>query len=87
MKDLSNNICKYQQAHEKSARHHQSLCVSHSDVSGSVTPRTLAHQTPLSMEFSSKNAEVGSHSLLQGIFPTQGLNPGLPHCATQEALH
>jgi len=23
---------------------------------------------------------VGSLSLLQGIFPTQGLNPGLPHC-------
>jgi len=23
---------------------------------------------------------VGSYSLLQGIFPTQGLNPGLPHC-------
>ena len=23
---------------------------------------------------------VGSPSLLQGIFPTQGLNPGLPHC-------
>ena len=23
---------------------------------------------------------VGSGSLLQGIFPTQGLNPGLPHC-------
>jgi len=22
----------------------------------------------------------GSLSLLQGIFPTQGLNPGLPHC-------
>ena len=22
---------------------------------------------------------MGSHSLLQGIFPTQGLNPGLPH--------
>ena len=21
-----------------------------------------------------------SHALLQGIFPTQGLNPGLPHC-------
>ena len=20
------------------------------------------------------------HSLLQGLFPTQGLNPGLPHC-------
>ena len=27
-----------------------------------------------------KNTGVGGHSLLQGIFPTQGLNPGLPHC-------
>ena len=27
-----------------------------------------------------KNTRVGSLSLLQGIFPTQGLNPGLPHC-------
>ena len=26
-----------------------------------------------------QNTGVGSHSLLQGIFPTQGLNPGLPH--------
>ena len=26
------------------------------------------------------NTGVGSCSLLQGIFPTQGLNPGLPHC-------
>ena len=23
---------------------------------------------------------MGSHSLLQGIFPIQGLSPGLPHC-------
>ena len=28
----------------------------------------------------SKNTGVGSHSLLQGIFLTQGVNPGLPHC-------
>ena len=27
-----------------------------------------------------KNTGVGSHALLQGIFPTQGLNPGLLHC-------
>ena len=27
-----------------------------------------------------KNSGVDSHSLLQGIFPTQGSNPGLPHC-------
>ena len=27
-----------------------------------------------------KNTGVGCHFLLPGIFPTQGLNPGLPHC-------
>ena len=27
-----------------------------------------------------KNARVGCHALLQGIFPTQGPNPDLPHC-------
>ena len=27
-----------------------------------------------------KNAGVGCHFLLQGIFPTQGFNLGLPHC-------
>ena len=27
-----------------------------------------------------KNTRVGCHALLQGIVPTQGLNPGLPHC-------
>ena len=26
-----------------------------------------------------KNTGVGCHALLQGIFPTQGSNPGLPH--------
>jgi len=32
------------------------------------------------MEFSRPEYWVGSLSLLQGNFPTQGLNPGLPHC-------
>ena len=27
-----------------------------------------------------QNTGVGSRSFLQGIFPTQGSNPGLPHC-------
>ena len=27
-----------------------------------------------------QNIGVGNLSLLQGIFPTQGSNPGLPHC-------
>ena len=30
--------------------------------------------------FSGQNTGVGSHSLLQRIFPSQGSNPGLPHC-------
>ena len=37
-------------------------------------------QDPLFMEFSSKNTGVGSHSLLQRIFLTQGLNLGLLYC-------
>ena len=32
-----------------------------------------------------KKTGVGFHALLQGIFPTQGLNPGLPHC--RQILH
>ena len=31
------------------------------------------------MGFSGKSTGVGGHFLLQGIFPTQGLNLGLPH--------
>ena len=43
---------------------------------------TGAHQAPLSMEIHSpgKNTGVSCHFLLQGIFPTQGSNPGLLHC-------
>ena len=31
-------------------------------------------------DFPDKNTGVGCHFLLQEIFPTQGLNLGLPHC-------
>ena len=31
-------------------------------------------------DFLGKSTGVGCHSLLQEIFPIQGLNPGLPHC-------
>ena len=31
-------------------------------------------------DFPSKNIGVDCHTLLQGIFPMQGLNPGLPYC-------
>ena len=32
------------------------------------------------MSYTGQNTGVGSLSLLQGVFPTQGSNPGLPHC-------
>ena len=40
---------------------------------------TAALQVPLSLDFSGKYTGMGSHSLLQGIFPTQGLNLHLLH--------
>ena len=51
-------------------------------VSDSATPRTVAHQSQDSCLWSSpgKNTAVSRHSILQGIFPTQESNPGLPHC-------
>ena len=40
-----------------------------------VTPCTVAHQAPLSMEFSGKNTGVGCHFLLQGNLPKPGVKP------------
>ena len=62
-------------------------------MSDSATPWTIAHQTPLSMGFSrqehwsekKKTTGVGCHSLLQGIFPTQELNPCLLHLLTSSS--
>ena len=48
----------------------------HSVVSDSLRPRGL--YSPWNSP--GQNTGVGSLSLLQGIFPTQGFNPGLPHC-------
>ena len=48
---------------------------SRSVVSDSVTPWTSPWNSP------GQNSGVGSLSLLQGIFSTQGLNPSLPHCS------
>ena len=45
-----------------------------------VTLWAVACQDPLSMDFPGKDIGVGCHFLLQEIFPTQGSNPGLPHC-------
>ena len=44
-----------------------------------VTPWTVACILR-PWDFLGKSTGVGCHFLLQGIFPTQGSNPGLPHC-------
>ena len=54
--------------------------VSHSVVSNSATPWTVAHKLLCPWNSPGENTGVGCHFLLQGIFPTQGLNLGLPHC-------
>ena len=45
-----------------------------------ATPWPVAYQASLSMDSPGKNIGVGCRVLLQGIFPTQGLNPGILHC-------
>ena len=50
--------------------------VSHSVLPDSLWPHE-PNKIPLSMGFCK---QVGCHSLLQGIFPIQGSNPGLLHC-------
>ena len=45
-----------------------------------ATPWTIATRLLRPWDFPGKNTGVGCHFLLQEIFPTQELNPGLPHC-------
>ena len=58
------------------------VCKSHSVVSDSLWTHGL--YSPWNSP--GQNTGVGSLSLLQGIFPTQGSNPGLPHCRWVDSL-
>ena len=49
-------------------------------VSDSATPWTVAYQASLSIGFSRQKYWSGLPFPFQGIFPTQGLNPGLQPC-------
>ena len=70
--------------------HHVSQCkyfrVFFPSFSSSLKSKSLSRVplfvTPWNSPLNSpgQNTGVGSCSLLQGIFPTQGLNPGLLHC-------
>ena len=54
----------------------ESESASHSVASNSLGP----HRLYIPWNSPVQNTGVGSLSLLQGIFPTQGWNPGYPHC-------
>ena len=65
----------------------QRCMLSHTQVI--VTPQTVAHEAPLSVDFPGKNTGLGCHFLTQGIFLIQGLNPllhGQVGCFSTEAL-
>ena len=56
-----------------------SLCLLWSSLSVKVNVTQSCPTLCDSMDYG-QNTGVGSSSLLQGIFPTQGSNSGLPHC-------
>ena len=58
------------------------MCVCHSAVSNSLWSHGLLQLTRFLCPWNSpgKNSGVDRHSLLQGIFLTQGSNTGLQHC-------
>ena len=90
--------------HLACCRHHSKcficthICYFHESVSVSTISNSLPSHGLWPTRFlcpwnsPGKNTGVGSNSLLQGILPTQGSNPGLPQCrqifyicATREA--
>ena len=53
---------------------------SHSVVSDSANPGTVAYRIPHPWDFPVKSTGVGCHLFLRDIFPTQGWNSGLLKC-------
>ena len=68
-KTITTSLINYEQTNVKSL----------SRVRLFATPQTVAYQAPQSMEFSRQEYWSGLPFPSPGIFPTQGLNPVLPH--------
>ena len=56
------------------------VCVCESDSHLVMSDSLPPHRLYSPWNSPDQNTEVGSLSLLQGICPTQGSNPGLPQC-------
>ena len=76
---MSCNNLQWKRNKQKKNKHTHIL--SRSVMSDSLRPHGLQHAgSSVHGDSPSKNTRVGCPALLQGIFPTQGLNPVLPHC-------
>ena len=62
------------------ARAPEPMCVGSVVSDSFATTWTAAHRLLCLWDSPGKNTEVGCRALLQGIFPTQGLNLCLLHC-------
>ena len=62
------------------------VCVSHSVASDSFQPRTVAHQAPLSVEFSRQEYWSGLPFPSPGDLPDPGIEPGSPALQTDSLL-
>ena len=72
---------KEQQTAELRSHGGEEVKCSRSVVSNSLRPHKLQRSRLLCpWDFPGNSTGVDCHFLLQGIFPTQGSNPGLPHC-------
>ena len=78
-----------QRCDSKAVRHQAAVLLEHrkgqsagrSVASDSCDPGAVAARLLCPWESPGKSPGAGGHSLLQGIFPTHGSNPGLPHCS------
>ena len=73
---------QHQKVHVLNVNHYLSICAS---VKVAQSFPTLWDPMDSLWNSPGQNIGVGSGSLLQGILPTQGSNPGLPHC--RQILH
>ena len=74
--EQAQNGISYAKPHVTMKMKVKSLSLSDSFLPRRLYPTTLLHP----WDFASKSTGVACHFLLQRIFPTQGQNPGLPHC-------
>ena len=56
------------------------MCVLVAQLCLTLDPMDSPPGSPVNRILQARIPEVGCHALLQGIFPTQGSNPGLLHC-------